>query len=239
MKPELYEKHYEFEWNHRTYLSSAQNVPIGVMSLLGGALTILIQKFPYGNNLETIIYVALISISILLFAIAIYFLFRAIIGYEYKRVATPLKLKEHYEKLLEWWQKHGDGGEAEAQKDLEEFVYQKMAEATEVNAKNNRDKSHFLYKTNKFLAISFLFLALSAIPYLFETINKDESTYKVDIVKPIILQKEVVQMADQDRDTTQRPPKSDPPPPKPEGPPNENIREDVLPTTIQSEPQKR
>ena len=183
MNPDLYEKHYEFEWNHRAYLSSAQNIPIAVMSIVGGALAVLIQKFPYSSGWETNIFIIFISLAILFLVLSIVHLFKAIIGYQYERIATPLKLEQYYYELLEWWKKYGGGGEKEAREDHQKFILKKIAEATETNAKNNKTKSLFLYKTNVLLAVTFIFLSLASVPYLVKTVNKSDNVYKVELIK--------------------------------------------------------
>ncbi|MCI5141623.1 MAG: hypothetical protein D3909_07820 [Candidatus Electrothrix sp. ATG1] len=238
MNPDLYEKHYEFEWNHRAYLSSAQNIPIAVMSIVGGVLAVLIQKFPYSSGWETKLFIFLVSLAVLFLILSIIHLFKAIIGYQYERIATPLKLEQHYNELLEWWLEHGGGGEKEAREDHEKFILKRIAEATETNAKNNKTKSLFLYKTNVLLAVTFVSLSLASVPYLIKTVNKSDKTYKVELIKTpqeIITERK---MTEKGQDTTQQKPQNDPPPPKPEGPPNEYIKEDVARPTARDDKKK-
>lgn len=183
MNPELYEKHYKFEWNHRAYLSSSSNIPIGVMSVIGGALTVIIQKFPYNSSVETTLFIFCVSLSIASLLAAVIYLFLATIGYQYERIATPKKLENYYNELLQWWEENG-GGEKEAQEDHANFVLSKLAEATEINALNNKKKSLYLYKTNFLLAVSFVFLAISSVPYLVKTAHNEQTVYRVELVNP-------------------------------------------------------
>ncbi len=235
MNSDLYEKHYEFEWNHRAYLSSAQNIPIAVMSIVGGALAVLIQKFPYSTGWETKLFIVFIFLAVLFLIFSIIQLFKAIVGYQYERIATPLKLEKYYDELLEWWVKHGDGGEKEAGEDHQKYVLKKIAEATEANANNNKTKSLFLYKTNILLAVTFVFLALSSVPYLVKTVNKSDKVYQIKLIEPKKEKITEIKMAEEEQNSSQQEPQSDPPPPKPDGPPNELIKEDIPTPTVKGD----
>jgi len=50
MDPKIYKEHYEFEWNHRAYLTSALNIPIAVATVLGSAEIVLLQTIPISQR---------------------------------------------------------------------------------------------------------------------------------------------------------------------------------------------
>lgn len=227
MRSEIYKDHYEFEWSHRSHLTAALNIPIAVATVLGGGITVVVQKFPYEDEAVTYVFVLLVSMAVLSLVLAIAFLFFSFLGYQYQRIPTPLKIKEHHNQLIDWWKKNG-GGEKEARKDLDEFIDLRMGEAVEVNSANNRKKSAFLYKTNLSLAVTFILLGFSVIPYAVKTIGHDGTVYRVEIVSPANSVEEESKMSDQKPQkptTDEKPATPVAPPQKPLGPPNENIKE--------------
>lgn len=228
----IYKDQYEFEWNHRSHLTSALNIPIAVATVMGGALIALFQKFPFANDSTTYIFIAFSTFSTICLITAIVFLFKAVHGFKYLRVPTPMKLNEHYKELLEWWKRH-DGSEENAKNDLNDFLDIRTAEAVERNSVNNKNKSAYIYKTNTALIFSLVFIALCSIPYLFKTTSNSSNTIKVEIVNPELtfVQKEVKAMPENDQENNDQSDND----PKPEGPPNQEIREDkVISTTRES-----
>jgi hypothetical protein len=224
MDPKIYKDHYEFEWNHRSYLTSALNIPIAVATVLGSAEVVLLQKFPFYQDITTYIFVFLWVCSICFLISALIFLFKAIHGYTYQRIPTPSMLKSHYEELKAWWERNG-GTEKDAEKDHDDFFYKRMEEAIEKNATNNKNKSAYIAKSNRSLILALIFLAVSSVPYSIKTINKPQKIIKVELVNISTNKQQEIQMPDED--DNQKPvnvaPESDP---KPEGPPNQEIRED-------------
>ena len=237
MKPEIYKDHYQFEWDHKSHLTSALNIPIGVATVIGGAIALMVKKYPYHQDFNTIGFVALISFSALLIVIAAYYLFKALHGYQYQRIPTPKTLKTYYDDLLQWHESYGNGKQA-AEEEFNEYFHQRMAEAVDVNAHNNKSKSGYLYRTNVLLAISLLFVAFSSVPFLVKTIAARDQVHSIRIVEMPELSKEKIAMPDDDQNdqneqttTTDQTPEA--PPAKPTPPPNENIKEHVVPPTTE------
>ena len=233
MKHEIYKDHYQFEWDHRSHLTSAMNIPIAVATVLGGAVTVMAQKYPYNELMASYAFIATLSIAALCIAISILFLFSAFHGYQYQRVPTPLSLKAYYDELLAWHDKYSNGKES-ADVKFDEYFNLRVAEATEINAHNNKNKSAYLYRCNTSLAIAVAFIALSSIPFLLATINGNEKTYSVRIVTATQPQLKENVMPDEVTEgtptTNEAPPE---PPPEPVMPPNENIKEHVVEPTME------
>jgi hypothetical protein len=230
MKYEIYKEHYKFEWDHRSHISTAMNVPIAVATVLGGAVTVMAQKYPYTFSTTSYMFVIAVAIAVMCIFLSIFFLFKAIHGYNYKRIPTPLKLKSYYDELLDWHEKYGNGKES-AEHKFDEYFYLRIGEATEVNAHNNKNKSAYLYRCNTSLAFAVVFIALSSIPFLIDTINGKEKTYSVRILSPTLNQKKEIAMSDNEPTTNEAPPE---PPPEPVMPPNENIKESVVEPVIET-----
>lgn len=228
MKPELFHEHYKFEWEHRSYLSSSMNVPIAVATILGSAITVMVQKYPYEMSLASGLFVFFIILVVIGVLIGAYFLSRAFIGYKYQRVPTPLKLSEHYEKLLVWSEKKQDG-KLIADAAFEKHFLERLGQATEINADNNKAKSGYLYRCNVSLALALVFLALAAVPYIITMTVKQDEIYSVRIISELSTSSEdIVMGGEDDNENDQRPEE----PSEPVMPPNEDIREhEVKPTS--------
>ena len=224
MDSKLYKDQYEFEWNHRSQLTSMLNIPIVVTTVMGGALVALFQKFQFAKDLPTYFFIIFASVSLVGLATAIVFLFKAVLGYRYQRIPTPMKIKAHYDDLLEWW-KRNNGSEENAKIDLNDFMNVRLAEAVEKNSENNKNKSANIYKSNVALIIAFVFIALCSIPYLIKTTNNSSNTIKVEIVNTglTLIQKEEKGMPENEQQQPTNEQTDDDP--KPVGPPNEEIRE--------------
>lgn len=229
MDPNIYKEHYEFEWSHRSHLTSALNIPIAVSTVLGGAEVVLLQKFPYAKDIPTSLFLFFSVCSVISLITAIVYLFKAVHGYRYQRVPTPFKIKKHYDDLISWWGRNG-GTEENAKDDLKSYINQRMGEAIEINATNNKNKSAYIHKSNGALIFSLIFLAICSIPFLVKMVNEPQKTVKVEIVN--FATQNIQEAIMQDDDKIQQPinvvPDNDP---KPVGPPNEEIKEDKIITT--------
>ena len=231
MKKDIYKSFYDFEWEHRSHLTSALNIPIAGITVLGAAFAAMAQSFTYKDFLN--LKYAFIGFSILSFislAIVIIFLFRAFLGYTYKRIATPKKFDGYYKRLLEWHNKYANGKQSADDK-FEIYFNQRVAEASEVNAGNNKRRSLNLNRANLTLAISLIFLAVTSIVYLSANITAPEKVHNIKIIKSSSHQQEKGKMLseqennDQDQNNNQTPP----PEPEPEPPRNEDIKEYTQP----------
>lgn len=230
MKHEIYKDHYQFEWDHRSHLTSALNIPIAASTVLGGAVTVMAKSYPYEKAIITYVFIGALLLAVACIALSIVFLFKAFHGYQYKRIPTPLALKLYYDGLLAWHTQY-DNGKESADPRFEEYFNERVAEATEVNALNNKNKSAYLYRCNTALAVAVLFMAVASAPYLIATINEKEKTYSVNVISmPAVVgnhKKETAVMPDNEPQptTSEAPPE---PPPEPVMPPNENIKEHVV-----------
>lgn len=234
MKSDIYKDHYQFEWDHRSHITSALNVPIAVATVIGGAITVMAQKFPYSNEVITWFFVPLPSLGAISIIVSAVFLFKAFHGYQYQRIPTPQTLRNYYDKLVEWHNQYGNG-KADADKEFDDYFHKRMAEATEINARNNKAKSAYLYRTNTSLAVSLLFVAIASVPFLIKTVAAGEKIQLVKIVELPIPVEEKKTMPDNDQNqqtqTTDQVPEA--PPPKPTPPPNENIKEHEVPPAVE------
>lgn len=234
MNRDIYKDHYQFEWDHRSHLTSALNVPIAVATVIGGALAVMVQSFNYQTDFTTYIFVALSALSATSIVVAVFFLFRALHGYQYERTPTPLVLKNYYDDLVNWHEANGSD-KPTAESEFDEYFHQKIAESVETNATNNKRKSGYLYRTNLTLAIAMLFAGLSSVPFLIKMVATGDKIYSIRVLQmPIVNSvpnQKVTTMTNNDQE--HRPQTTDQQPvipqPRPTPPPNELIKEHTIP----------
>lgn len=225
MKSDIYKEFYQFEWDHRSHLTSALNIPIAGATIVGGGIVVMIQGVPYTANITTSIFVLFSAIAVLCLLGVLLFIFKAFHGYKYKRIATPLTFTEYYKELLAWHTKYGQG-KASADERFEEYFNQRLAEAAEVNAQNNKNRSAYLYRANASLALCLLFMVFSSVPYLIIKVEVPEKIYSIKIVEPIqTLNKELFMPENEENQTQNQNSTPEPPPPEPTPPRNEDIKE--------------
>jgi hypothetical protein len=230
MNRDIYKEHYQFEWDHRTHLTSSLNIPIAVATVIGSALAVMVQSFSYQADLTTNLFIVLIVLSATSIVVAIFFLFRALHGYEYQRIPTPSVLKNYYDGLVQWHESNGSDS-LTAKKEFNKYLHQRYAEAVEKNSINNKRKSGYLYRTNLTLAISLLFVGLSSAPFLVRTVTAGDKVYSIRVLEIPSLNKELRAMPNNDQNQRTPPTNQQPavPTPKPVPPPNEFIKEHTIP----------
>lgn len=224
---------YNFEWEHRSHLTSALNIPIAGITIVGAAFAAMVQSFPY-KDFQNLKYV-FIGFSILSFvslALVVIFLFRAFLGYTYKRIATPKKFDNYYKRLLEW-HKRQNNMQQSADELFEIYFNQRVAEASEVNAANNKRRSLNLNRSNLTIAISLIFLAITSTAYLSAKITAPEPIHNIKIINSSSHQQEKDKMLSEQEDNGQEPnsDQTTPSDPMPEPPQNEDIKEYTEPKT--------
>jgi len=222
MKSDIYKEFYQFEWDHRSHLTSALNIPIAAATIVGGGIAFMAQSFSYSGDINTKLFVALTCLSSSFLLGVLFFIFKAFHGYTYSRIPTPLKFKKHYDELLDWHEKYAEGKKS-ADIRFEEYFNMRVGEAAEVNSHNNKNRSAYLYRTNVSLALSLFFLIISSAPYLYSKINETEKTYSVNVVQPITFIPKEIKMPEPEENAKQNTP--EPTPPEPTPPSNENIKE--------------
>lgn len=220
MKPEIYKEFYKFEWDHRSHLTSALNIPIAGATVVGGGIAVMVKGFPYKESLITNIFGGLSGIAAVFLVIVLFYIFKSFHGYKYNRIATPLKFKAYHDKLLIWHNEYGNGKES-ADIKFEEYFNQRIAEAAEVNSYNNLKRSAYLYRANASLAFSLFFIFLAAVPYLVAKIDTPKEIYQMQIVNPVTTIIKEQKMPENEEVQNQQ----SEIPPEPTPPRNEEVRE--------------
>jgi hypothetical protein len=170
---EFLKSQYESEIGRRYQLSGSISLPIGVLTIVGGALLAMTQALrpPFGPALW------LTSFFILaggVCAIAVgYYLFRFQLGHDYSYVATAKQIDDYRQSLAAYYDRRGaskDGVEAE----VLAYIRSEMTASAHSNALANDRKSAYLNRANVALAVCVGFTFAAAIPYVASNILSAE-----------------------------------------------------------------
>ena len=158
---QLYKERYDLEWNHRSHLLGMTNFCVVVATIAGTTLVAAAQSFNYGAEVYVLrMFVSLLALSIASFALAIYYIGRALIGGVYTYLPTPIQLEDYFSAIEE------DAGTGVSSDEFEKFVDRRIIEAASANFETNRVRTHYVQQALKGISGSLVLLAVAAVPYL-------------------------------------------------------------------------
>ncbi len=177
---QFYKEHYFHEANRRHQLTNALAIPIGVLTVIGGALIVVAKHLDTPLTCIEIFTLQFLVITAILLLTTIYFLIRSYFNYSYGYIATSQELKDYRDNLIEFY-KADPNPEEKSEKDLEEYINSQYAEHTHLNVQSNDLKSYYIHKANGFLIATILVAFVSSIPYVVDTIIKPTEPQKIEI----------------------------------------------------------
>ena len=162
---QFYKDHYFYEAEKAHKLTGSLTLPIGILTIIGGALTATIE--PIGAHVgfmevTRLLFQAIAWISILA---AGYFVVRSRFRYVYDYIPTPQQVSDYRDYLIS----SSDSTGAVASKvddKLERWINSSYAQCAHTNTLNNDKKSTYLHSANVFIIFALIFTILSAGPYL-------------------------------------------------------------------------
>ncbi len=189
---------YIIDWYHKenerqNSLNNSLNIPIGILTGIFALMFYMFTSFSFSketNYLLEFSFIVLIILSIFLWFIVVYFLFKSynnlFNNYEYKAIPFPTELNEQYEKLEAYVIKNK---ELLDDKTTANSLYEKqfllmISEYLNRNIENNDTKSWYLHLAKKFLLVCIISIILCAIPFTIHYwLNKEiENIQKVEII---------------------------------------------------------
>lgn len=222
---QFYKEHYFFELDRKHKLTDALVIPIGVLSVLGGALVVMVKELDVPLNSFELIQLCLIALGAVSICITTCFLTRSYYGYSYSYIATSKELKEYYEGLVAYHESLEDSKQNAALL-TEEYINSEYAKHTRVNTDNNDKKSGYLHYANGFLIASLVIVILAGLFYVVNSLISTPEVMKIEIVKIPLSPKGAQEMSE---DKKPKVPKQESPPPKrvekPTPPPGRVLKE--------------
>ncbi len=236
---DFYRSHYEREMVRKTDLTTALSIPVGVLSLLVGALVLMAKElhFPLGDA-EQVLRIA-ISVSALASLVSGYFLFRSLYNFAYGYVATPLEIQDYKVKLAAYHEASGlSAFEAKrtAEDETLEYIDDEYAKYADRNSKNNDIKSTYLHQANGAMIGAVLFGVVAGGAYIGNSLSAAPPPTKTEITNL----PEIVKMIQAQQAATTPTPPPPPPPPavRPNPPPGRVIKEDERPPRPPAPPKR-
>jgi len=201
MNREIYQKQYDFELEQRNAIASSTNTPVVSITVIGGALASMVVAFPYSREAITFGFLAFAMLSAISAVVALVYIFRSVIGYSYQKIPSPVALTAHFEELKNWHRNNGTSQDqiiAESKKDFDTYFEARLSEASEHNGNNNLRRGNYIHDSTVAIAIALAFMVLCSPFFIYVKSNSKENTHKVEVVNPITLNSEVVNMAGND-----------------------------------------
>lgn len=183
MAHDVFKQSYDFELEQRNHLIDAVNVPILALTVLGGALVTMVMNFPYSEHQPVgrtaFLVVAVLASTALL--IAVFAVFRALVGYWYEKIPSATKWNHHYEKLVSLYGGRSDGQELIA-REFDNAVTVVYGKAADANAKINRKRGRWFFVANISVAIAATLLAVAGGLFTFASITEKVHIQEIRIV---------------------------------------------------------
>jgi hypothetical protein len=160
---EFYKGLYDNEWIRRAEIRQAASLPTGVLTLLAGVLVFYVRSYSFPHGWVSIVFFLALAGAIVAFLFALYMLLRALFGPKYKRIPWPSQIRDYQEGLTEYY-RNKPGGDAALSEEFDRFLIDRYVDAANRNAENNVNAGEYLYKANRAVAASLIFVVLCALP---------------------------------------------------------------------------
>ncbi|MEQ1716814.1 MAG: hypothetical protein ABL907_12645 [Hyphomicrobium sp.] len=155
---EEYKAHYLRELQRRTELMAAVNVPLSLIGIFGGALSLASLQLSWPFGLVQWLQIELGIVALVLLAIASINLVRSYFGYTVAYVPTPLSLEADKANLAAYYGATATPDEVE--KEVLEHLFTTYAVCAEKNTTSNDLRSLYLHLANRSLVASIPFVFL-------------------------------------------------------------------------------
>lgn len=134
---------------------------VGLLSLVGGLLAILIRAMWPAESWLSLIGLLFCGIAIILYLMAVVYVLRATLGYIYESLPPADVLLNHFEDLSTYYSGNPEV-EGNAEVDFRDFLTKKMVSATARNWSNNLSRSARYYSASQLLALVVIFGVVAA-----------------------------------------------------------------------------
>ncbi|MFC1460962.1 hypothetical protein ACFLQR_00395 [Verrucomicrobiota bacterium] len=193
----LYDKAYHFEVQQKNTINSRLNFPIAILTLVLGALTILLKDLPRTNdNTSCVIFFITFTTVIPSLISTLYFFAHSIFGYKYDYVKSTGTIDSIVRSLKTYNDKEENTKKRNIEKELIFFLLNQYKISADDNREANIRKSMYLRKTLISLFISGICLMVAVGAYFFGTVNVPEEIHKVQIINS---KEEVIMFDDEDK----------------------------------------
>ncbi len=223
----LHKESYYFEIERKDKLNSSLSFPVGVIALLGGAVSVMSKAISLPPSDTQKVLIVLLVLAGVCLVISCYYLVRTYWGHPYKYMPYSGELLEYRKKLYEFYLASGQEeqtADSASDQELCDYIISEYAAGATFNAKSNNVKSATLFKANAFI-VAVLALVVSAIPaYLYHQLTTSPPIHRVELTN-----EEIVMTTEPEQQPAKQPERQAPPVElvKPTPPPSRVIKEHV------------
>ncbi|MBM2813032.1 MAG: hypothetical protein HW416_3791 [Chloroflexi bacterium] len=185
MKLDFLKERYEFELDRKEKLTAALTLPVGVLSLLGGALTAMARSFTYKDLTVSGFFLVFLVAAVLSFFICAYRLMRAYHAQTY--IYLPLLSEfETFEEEDRQWRAYVEatGGDLSNEEDFDSWLRKRIINAADANTRSNDQRAKWLHQSRSWLFAVFCFTAVAGIPYAADQVRFRMATQTDQTPKP-------------------------------------------------------
>lgn len=158
------------ELERRDALRRVISLLMGLSIVFAGGLFSLFKNFhwePTSNWAPALFGISWV-IGFIFLGVAVWYLIRSHIGYEYAYVPTPKEIREYHEKLTEYYASGAEEGCPDT--DVEEYMAREYADNAHRNALNNNSKSSRLHRASLCLVGTLVFTGIAGLTLLLSEI---------------------------------------------------------------------
>lgn len=239
---------YDKELEQSEILRSAVATPIGLLTIFGSLLGVMIQSIWFEKGVVCYLFLLFGTIASYFLVATAVFLARSYHGYQYKTLPTAKELAKYKEELKNWYQQGGRGID-NTETEFQEFLSGMYITGADNNALQNLKRSEYLFKSNKQIIRCGIFVLLTFLPYSVHRYFAADAVHRVELIGSRIssngtsvMKTEVVKLPDATvKETSQMAcdpkaasssdsgSKPTPPPPKPTPPAMQSVNLNVPP----------
>ncbi|MDE2829080.1 MAG: hypothetical protein OXN20_03060 [Gemmatimonadota bacterium] len=172
---------YEMEIERKDRINASLSFPAGIVALLAGVVALFAEKVPQSlPGFAGAIFVIAAGSLLIAIVIAIYFLLRAYIKWDYYYLSTPLEWREQVHQLEDYYQ-HNDRENIQEliEVDIKRNLLDQYEESAHKNFENNQEKLSYLNKAKIAITCGLVALLISSVPYYLLT--QGEKTHRVHV----------------------------------------------------------
>lgn len=166
----FFKNRYDFELDRKEKLTAALTLPVGVLSVLGGASIAMVRSFTYSDPGRTWFFKAGLVASALTFLTCLVLLAVAYIAQTYVYLSLLRQLTTSRDEFLEY-AKVMAGGVQEVMEDFERDVTRRIIDAADANTLSNDRRSKFMHWSRISLFAVLTSVAFSGVFYMFDQLR--------------------------------------------------------------------
>jgi len=177
---QLFKDAYDFEHQRKDALNARLSLMFTALIVIIGAVTYFVNNINFTPiSIFKIIFFILLTISLILIALAFYFLYKCLFSFKYRYVSRPNKIIE-YIKDLETYNEQS-GNSIDINERIENLLNIQHTNSASKNRANNKIKNGYFIRALKAIFVASIFVGLSAIPYYIIKVNEPKEMVYVNI----------------------------------------------------------